>query len=215
MSKEIIKVLLGRLFGSKKILWRHSSCKMKAVALTFDDGPHPIFTPLVLDQLLVMGVKATFFLVGERVEKYPEVVQRIIDEGHEVGCHTYSHLRFSDHTSSEIEHDLSQSDKALCKFSQSSQLFRPPYGDLPWRFIPMLWGNQKQIIFWSIDTRDFELDNVDEIIERINFSRIKNGDIFLFHDSYQSTVDALPEIGRRLTDNAGFSMMTLSELITK
>jgi len=215
MLKEIIKVLLGRLFGPKKILWHHSSCKMKAVALTFDDGPDPVFTPLVLDQLRVMGVKATFFLVGERVEKYPEIVQRIIDEGHEVGCHTYSHIRFSDHTSSEIAQDLSQSDKALREFGQSSQLFRPPYGDLPWRFIPMLWKNKKQIIFWSIDTRDFELNNADEIIERINFSKIKSGDIFLFHDGYQSTVDALPEVGRQLTDNAGFSMITLSELTTK
>ncbi len=214
MLKDVLKVILGRMFGPNRILWRHSPCKIRAVALTFDDGPHPIYTPQVLDKLNEMGAKATFFLIGERVEKYPEIVQRIIDEGHEVGCHTYSHLRFSEHTSEEIVCELNRSSDALHKFGASSRLFRPPYGDLPWKFTPMLWGSNKTIVFWSIDARDFELDSADEIIERIDFVKVRNGDVFLFHDCYQSTVDALPRIGR-LTNNAGFSMVTVSALITK
>jgi len=211
MLKKIIKALVGGFFGPKKILWRYSPRSMRAIALTFDDGPHPIFTPLVLDQLQAMGAKATFFLIGECAEKYPEIVQRIIDEGHEVGCHTYSHLRFSEHTPEEIMDNLNQSSRVLGRFGRSSQLFRPPYGDLPWRLVPMLWRDKKQIIFWSIDSRDFELDSADEILARIDFSKIGSGDVFLFHDCYQSTVDVLPEIGKLAAKN-DLVMVVVSKL---
>lgn len=214
MLKNSIKTAVGYLFGPNRILWRHAPRSIQAITLTFDDGPHPLFTPQILDQLQAMGAKATFFLLGKHVEKYPEIVQRIIDEGHETGCHSYSHLRLSEHTSDEIARDLGRSKEALCRLGISSQLFRPPYGILPLRIIPMLWRSKKKIIFWSIDSRDFELDNVDMILARVDFSKVRSGDILLFHDCKQSTVDCMPEIGR-LAQYAGLSMVTVSELIKK
>jgi len=210
--KNIIKAVLGSVLGPKKILWRHAPDNMQAIALTFDDGPHPVYTPQVLDQLQAVGGKATFFLLGKHVEQYPEIVERILAEGHEVGCHTYSHLRFSEHSQKEVLNDLKLSDDALGRLGASSRLFRPPYGNLPLRHIPMLCKLNKQIIFWSIDSRDFELESGDQVISRVDFSRVKSGEVLLFHDCHQSTIEALPEVGR-LAGELGLSLVTVSELI--
>jgi peptidoglycan/xylan/chitin deacetylase (PgdA/CDA1 family) len=159
-----------------------------------------------------MGAKATFFLVGENAEKYPEIVERMISEGHEVGCHSHTHLRLSEHSLGVVLADLQHSDNALAKLGASTQLFRPPYGNMPWQYLPALWKHNKKIIFWSIDSRDFELESADQVLERVDFRRVVSGDILLFHDCHQSTVDALPEVGR-LANNAGLEMVTISSLI--
>ena len=153
----------------------------RAIYLTFDDGPHPEVTPYVLDILKKNNIKATFFCVGNNVEKYPEVYRRILQEGHKVGNHTMFHENGTK-TSRKAYTDSVERAAAII----DSELFRPPYGKLtPFQFKYIFSSLKKKVIFWTWLAYDFDIKLTGkEIIKKAE--KIIGGDIVVFHDSMKA-----------------------------
>jgi peptidoglycan-N-acetylglucosamine deacetylase len=159
----------------KKRIWGFS-VQGKEIFLTFDDGPHPDITPFVLDVLNEKKIKATFFCVGNMVNKYPEIFQRILKEGHQVGNHTFNHENSKKVSKNDYLESISKANKFI-----NSKLFRPPYGVLNSNLSRIIAQDYK-IIMWSWLSYDF--DNrvgVDEILAQAK--KIKAGDILVLHDN--------------------------------
>lgn len=152
-----------------------------SVYLTFDDGPIPESTPYLLKTLREFGIKATFFVVGDNVRKYPELYQQIIDEGHRVGNHTYNHIGSARHSIRFYEKNV-----AMCDDLIHSDLFRPPHGWMrPFQYQRLLHKNYR-IVMWDLVTRDYShmLSAYDVVRNIQTYSR--NGSIITFHDSLKS-----------------------------
>ena len=190
----------------------------KKVAITFDDGPHPLYTPQILQILKSYNAKATFFLTGERIERFPDLVKREVKEGHEIGNHSFSHPNFGSLSLRDIEKEISTTEELLLQFQPSTQpkLFRPPGGDLS---IPVL-GLMKEMdlmpILWSWhqDPRDWAGRSSEAISAHV-LDNIHNGDIILLHDSggnREETVKALETILSALTEK-GYQFVTVQELM--
>lgn len=147
----------------------------RKIALTFDDGPHPTLTPKILDILKKYNVKATFFVVGENVKNYPDVVERILNEGHELGNHTYTHDTIS---STEIE----ACENAILELTdQKPKIFRPPEGLINKGVKAISADLGYDIILWSIDTRDWDHTPPKTICGMV-LNNLKTGSIILMHD---------------------------------
>ena len=152
----------------------------KELYLTFDDGPHEVITPLVLDILKKYQAKATFFCVGENILKNPTVFQRIINEGHQVGNHTFSHNNgWKNNTTEYLRSYLK------CQQLTKTSFFRPPYGRIsPSQY--QLIKKRSKVIMWSVLSGDFDSSNsVQDCVDNV-FSGIKNGAIIVFHDSVKA-----------------------------
>jgi peptidoglycan/xylan/chitin deacetylase (PgdA/CDA1 family) len=148
-----------------------------SIYLTFDDGPNPEVTPWVLDLLNEFQIKATFFLVGKNVKDYPELLKRIISEGHQIGNHTMNH---ECGTKTGINTYISSVSKA--EIYIQSDLFRPPYGKITRNQFKKLLDGGKKIVFWSWISYDFDKNiSPKKIIQKAK--DIKGGDILVFHDS--------------------------------
>lgn len=162
-----------------KAVWRMNPDERK-VYLTFDDGPIPDITPWVLDLLEKYNIKATFFLVGDNVRKHREEFDMIIRRGHQVGNHTYNHVRgFSDKVPQYLE-NVEKADKLI-----HSNLFRPPHGYMGWRQYHTL-CKQYRIIMWDVVTRDYSRRlNGKQVFEKLK-KYVRNGSIITFHDSLKS-----------------------------
>ncbi len=155
-----------------------------AIYLTFDDGPHPEYTPRVLDALQEHGARATFFLIGRECERYPEIVRRIADEGHAIGNHTYSHVSAGDVTSAEWQKDVSRADDALREIIGSETvLFRPPYGKLGMGGMLGMWRQNRTVVLWNVDPKDFACQNVEALRNWFAMHPVEAGDIVLLHDA--------------------------------
>ena len=172
-----------------KALWRMDANE-HSVYLTFDDGPIPESTPFILDTLARYGIKATFFMVGDNVRKYPELYQRIVEEGHQVGTHAFNHL-------GSFRHRLDKYVKNVRKANEliHSHLFRPPHGWM--RHVAYMWLKRKYtIVMWDVVTRDYsKLLTAEDVVNNVK-PYTRNGSIITFHDSLKS-IDklktALPE----------------------
>ena len=170
-------------------IWRMSA-KSKTVYLTFDDGPISEVTPWVLDVLKERGVKATFFCVGDNVDKHPEIFQRILREGHRVGNHTQHHLNgFKTDTECYIE------DAKSCQERVRGNLFRPPYGRAKKSQLKLLKKDYK-IIYWDVLTGDYNQSLSPEQCYKNCINNVRNGSIIVFHDSWKAKTNlyyALPK----------------------
>ena len=191
---------------------RNPSISEKIVALTFDDGPHPIHTPRLLDYLKKERVKATFFLIGRNVESFPEIVKRIIEEGHEIGSHTYKHPNLDQLNFSQAYEEVYQGIQAIEKVTGKAPiLFRPPYGALSHNKRQKFQKEGLSLIFWSLDLLDWK-DRDAKIISQKIISQIQRGDIILAHDIHPTTVDAFPEILSSLKEK-GWKFVSVSHLM--
>ena len=185
------------------------------IALTFDDGPHPILTQEILDILDRYGVQATFFMVGVNVINYPDAARAVIRAGHEVGNHTYSHTHMKRLSRIEVEDELGRCEDALeelCEYRP--HLFRPPEGAVNAYIENCSEDNDYTLVLWSLDTRDWEHKNTEQIVDTV-LSRINPGDIILMHDyigRHSKTPEALEILLPRLIEQ-GFEPVTVSELI--
>lgn len=169
----------------------------KAVYLTFDDGPIPEATPFILDTLAEAGIKATFFMVGDNVRKYPELYRRVVDEGHRTGNHTYNHMGGFRHSIRTYYNNAEEADALL-----HTDLFRPPHGWM--RFDQYFWlGRKYRIVMWDLVTRDYSKWMTAEGVLNNVKRYTRNGSIITFHDSLKS-IDklrtALPEAIRWLKE---------------
>ena len=179
------------------------------VALTFDDGPHPVYTPQLLDGLNERGVRATFFVVGENIPGNEALLKRMETEGHLIGNHTYSHVKLSELDIARACAEVEKTNALICEVSgKEPEFIRPPFGEwkkaMECRFemIPVL---------WDVDPLDWTTKNTALVVERV-LKDTKPGDIILLHDYYQSSVDAALEIVDALTER-GYKFVTVDELI--
>jgi acyl-phosphate glycerol 3-phosphate acyltransferase len=212
-----------RGFGQQVPVIRSGGPYYKVVALTFDDGPDPEFTPEILDLLKQNDVKATFFLVGTHAEKYPGLVKRIIAEGHEIGNHSYSHpvnmLLFS---RDRIVQEVVKAEEAITRAGGvRPYLFRPPRGLFNKVLMSILRDRKYTMVLWSLSSRDWQEPSYKEITWRV-CTGVKNGDIVLFHDSgslispeggnHACTIDALPYVIKGLRER-GYRFVPLTDMI--
>ncbi|MBL0309737.1 MAG: polysaccharide deacetylase family protein [Bacteroidetes bacterium] len=181
----------------RECLWKVKT-KEKNLYLTFDDGPIPEITPFVLDELKKWNAKATFFCIGKNVAVHPELFQRIIDEGHTIGNHSYDHLNgwnYSDKEYFESIEKCSETLSANCELP-TVNLFRPPYGKLKPSQYWFLKGRYK-LVMWDVLSFDFDLTMAEEKVLWNVLKNAEEGSIVVFHDSLKakSKVEfALPKV---------------------
>ena len=181
----------------------------KKVALTFDDGPHPVYTPMMLDGLKEKNVKATFFLLGQQVEKYPHIIKRMSEEGHLIGNHSYKHEQLSKLSSIQACSQVNRTNELIYTITGTyPEYLRPPFGD--WKDDLDCDVNMIEVL-WDLDTLDWSTQNKAKIVKKV-VTNIKEGDIILMHDSYETTVSAVMEI-IDILQKEGYEFVTVDELI--
>jgi len=207
--------VFGRVFSNTKTT-------QKVVALTFDDGPYPPYTEQVLDVLKEYHVPATFFVVGQNVEKYPELVKRIADEGHQIGNHTYHHIDLLKANRKVIAEEIDNTSKAILSAAGiSPHLMRPPHGFRDPVVMEMMAERNLKVVEWSVMSRDWTNPGVDAIVER-TVKKVKNGSIILLHDgdgitSQASRIQSV-EAARRIIQilsAQGYKFVTVDEILEK
>lgn len=224
----VLAVALFTIFFDQAVLVRkgtvyHVDGPEKLIALTFDDGPSDIWTPKILDELKNAGVKATFFMTGEHVEKYPLVARRVAQEGHEIGNHTYKHQNLLYYTKEELKSDIKKTEEIIKNAAGAvTKYFRPPKAWLSKREKKKIKEMGYQIILWSLNSKDWVNFDDRHMINYI-LKNIRPGDIILFHDSggffaaeggnRYETVLAIPRLIERLEEK-GYKFVTISELLS-
>ena len=169
-------------------LWEVKS-KEKVIAITFDDGPDPEQTSLILDVLKMNGARATFFVIGENAEKYPDVVRREAQEGHEIANHTYTHLMNNPPPVERIRKEVVRSQELLTAITGNKPvLFRPPGGIYNERMLQVMKREGLMTVLWSWhqDTRDWARPGVPAIVNKV-MRNARAGDIILFHDRVEGS----------------------------
>lgn len=189
----------------------------KVLALTFDDGPHPIYTTEILDILKEYNVKATFFILGKHGELYPEILLRQNREGHEIGIHSYNHINMKKEEVEVVEDEFNKTQQIIyVSTGEEAKVFRPPYGTYNQMVYDIAVKNQCKMVLWTYyqDSRDWSNPGTDKIVETVT-SQARNGDIILFHDhneaSENQTIEALKKILPELISQ-GYKFVTVSEL---
>jgi len=182
------------------------------VALTFDDGPSPGYTIRYLEVLRERKAPATFFVIVQQAQKYPELITAMVEKGFEVGSHSLSHRRLPALAPSEIAKDLSESKKVLLALGvPSAELFRPPYGLVDIAVENAAASLSQSVVLWDVDPRDWEGPGADNIKNRI-LEHAGPGNIILLHEGKPQTLEALPEIIDALRAQ-GFRLVTVSEIL--
>jgi peptidoglycan/xylan/chitin deacetylase (PgdA/CDA1 family) len=185
------------------------------IAMTFDDGPSQKLTPRLLSILADHHIKATFFVLGENVHEYPEIVARAAQEGHEIGSHSWSHPNLARMSDENVRSQLRRTDEAIkAAVGKSPTLFRPPYGALTTR--QKRWIHDEfgyDIIMWDVDPFDWKRPGPTVVTSRI-VKETRAGSIILSHDIHPPTIEAMPATFDQLQAN-GFRFVTVSELISR
>lgn len=196
------------------VYFRNSAAK-KQIALTFDDGPHPRYTPRILSILERFHVTATFFIIGINAERYPDTLKQIAESGCEIGNHTYSHTSLLHRSSKEIRKEIEDCQQVIERLvGVRTSLFRPPQGANSPCVKTVSRELEYDVILWSIDTEDWALTPSREIYQDL-IKNLKGGDIILMHDYVSggnTTCDALERIIPDLLSR-GYEFVTVSELI--
>ncbi len=187
------------------------------ISLTFDDGPHRVLTPEILDILDEYGIKATFFVVGENIKQNPDILRRIADSGHEIGNHTESHIDCNKSNYRDIKKELmTVHEKVLEICDYNIKLFRPPGGALNKKMKKVTDEMEYNVVLWSIDTKDWAHTDISKISHNIS-ENVKGGSIILFHD-YITRNSPTPETLKTVIPeliNKGYSFVTVGELISE
>ncbi|GLZ05762.1 deacetylase [Actinomadura sp. NBRC 104412] len=182
----------------------------KCVALTFDDGPAPV-TGRLLDTLAAHRVRATFFLVGENVERYPEIVAREAREGHELANHSYSHPNLRRPSERAVRRQLRRTQEVIRRVTGvTPTLMRPPYGATDKGVAAITRELGLAQVLWSVDPLDWRVRDKRNVA-RVVSHEARKGAIVLMHDIHPSTVAAVPRIIERLS-RKGYFFVTVSEL---
>ncbi|MCM3671124.1 polysaccharide deacetylase family protein [Mesobacillus maritimus] len=188
----------------------------KVVALTFDDGPNSTFTPQVLEILADADAKATFFMIGEHINKCPEIVKIANEQGHEIGNHTFTHAKMSGLTPEQILVEIEATEAIVSRLiGRNPIVFRPPYLDYNDRVVTIL--NEKGYVMvgaQNLEAQDWEQPGVEHIV-KASIDRVKPGSILIFHDGFgdrSQTIEAVRLLVVELRSE-GYQMVTVSELL--
>lgn len=189
----------------------------KRIALTFDDGPHAVYTAEILSILKEYGIKATFFVVGQNAEEFPSLVKQAAEEGHEIGNHTYSHPKLKEQNAESFSYKLEKTKAVLESITGVSPiLFRPPEGFREGVIKTVAKEQGYQMVLWSVDTEDWRGLSADRI-ENAIMKDVKDGSIILCHDyvaGQSHTPEALRRVIPRLLEE-GYEFVTVSDLVRK
>jgi peptidoglycan-N-acetylglucosamine deacetylase len=183
------------------------------IALTFDDGPSPLTTLELLTILKNKNVKATFFILGKNGETYPELLQQISLDGHEIANHAYSHTRLAKLSEDDIRAELHRTDAIILNVTgQKTRFVRPPDNSYNNNVVDLVHLLGYSFVLWSVDTRDWSNVSTETILQKI--TKTQPGDIILFHDGVKpsKTVEALPAVIDALQAK-GFELVTVGELL--
>lgn len=157
--------------------------KDENIHLTFDDGPHPITTPLVLRELRAHNIQATFFLLGQNALKYPDLVRKIHADGHQIANHSFQHTNLIFKNKAIVRDEIQRTKEVLeTIIGTHSRYFRPPYGYFDWRTLKVLREYGLTCVLWDVDSRDYRLHSTADIVTRVQ-RNTTNGSILLFHDN--------------------------------
>ena len=181
----------------------------RQVALTFDDGPHKVCTPQLLDGLKERGVSATFFLMGENIEGNEDLVRRMKKEGHLIGNHSYRHIPLTHAGEDAVCEAIEKTEDLIETITgDRPEYLRPPYGD---------WNESLECrmdlttVLWSVDSLDWKLKNTNQIVKRVK-KNVNDGDIILMHDIFPTSVKAALQIIDELQAR-GYTFVTVEELL--
>ena len=181
----------------------------KYLALTFDDGPHPVHTPVLLDGLKERGVPATFFLMGSCIPGNEALVKRMQEEGHLIGNHSYNHVRLTKAGPAAVCEAVDRTSGMIEDITGSRpQYMRPPYGD---------WNEELECqsgmttVLWSVDSLDWKLRNQKRIVKKV-LKEAEDGDIILMHDIFDTSVSAALEL-IDILQREGYTFVTADELM--
>lgn len=199
----------------EELVYRKKKNDRMEIALTFDDGPHPHYTPIILDILEEYGIKATFFMVGENVKYYESTAQAVIDAGHEVENHTFTHKSMGKLNSNDMRREIGECEDAIGYLTEyRTRFLRPPEGKMSQTVRDVIRELDYKVILWDVDTRDWAHTPPPDIANNI-LSSIEAGDIILMHDFIghnSPTPEALRIVIPELLDR-GYKFVTVSELV--
>ncbi len=181
----------------------------KKIALTFDDGPHPVYTEQMLEVLEEAQIPATFFLLGQNIEGREELVREIAQKGHLIGNHTFHHVQITGLPREQAYEEIKKTSDLIEELTgRGTEYVRPPFGT--WNE-----GLESELdlipVMWTIDTLDWTTQNVDSVVNQV-VNNAGEDDIILMHDSYQSTVQAVKRIVELLKAD-GFEFVTVDEVL--
>lgn len=206
-SKVLLSaILLGVIWGGY-FTWRppqlllgvkhveHLHPQTQTVALTFDDAPHPLTTPLLLAALKRAGVKATFFCVGDNLQMYPQLAYDIVQQGNKLGNHSQNHHNLTTLQTAQQGPEMEECFALIQKLGGNTHLFRPPGGGLDWRALRYMYNHNITLAWWSNNVGDWAPMPAWQIVHHFRNS-LRPGDIILLHDAGTSTPQAIPTIVR-------------------
>lgn len=197
--RQSIKSIMTRLLPRQRMLDRGPSTAA-GIALTFDDGPHPEYTPRLLDELQKFEIQATFFVVGQAAERHPALTRRIVAEGHTIASHTYTHSEPRETSASSMLEEVRRSLALIEDLTgESPTLFRPPKGQLSLAKTLGLWNLQQTIVLWNQDPRDYRAASPTGILPWIDGYRPTAGDIVLLHDTHPHCIAAIEPLAQLAT----------------
>lgn len=209
---------LSQLLRKYPDTFRSSGPRVKQIALTFDDVPDPRFTGKILDVLKEYQVKATFFAVGERAKKHPDLAKRIHDEGHAIGNHSYNHAQLNKLSLDKFKGQIERTNTILKSLTGvDPRLIRPPYGDINEEQLQWARKNGYKVVNWNVDSLDWKGLPKEEVKSNI-LSAVGPGSIVLQHagggvgSDLTGTIEALPDIITEL-QRKGYSFVTLPEML--
>jgi peptidoglycan/xylan/chitin deacetylase (PgdA/CDA1 family) len=212
MQRRVLKNLLLATIPSKALFW-HVVTNGDRFALTFDDGPDPIYTPRILDVLHSYSMAATFFLVGNRAEENLDIVRRMVAEGHEIANHSYTHPALAHCSVSVACDEVRHAEDVLRPFRKSERkFFRPPFGHVTPQSLIASWSEGYRVAMWSVDLKDYYATTTKEILAPLSLRPIVRGDIVLYHGTNPVALAALPSVLLSAIAN-GLTSVRLSELV--
>ncbi len=199
-TRQLLRELLTACLPPDRWLVRGSrrADGAPAISLTFDDGPHPEFTPQVLDALARWQARGTFFVVGHQAARFPTLVQRIHAEGHEVANHTWTHREPRETSTAEFLDEVVVTGDWLSQHvGPASRWVRPPKGELTWGKFRALWKTGHSIALWNIDPRDYRMTSPDDVTHWCDSYQPRAGDIILLHDRFPWAAEIVDALGHR------------------
>jgi peptidoglycan-N-acetylglucosamine deacetylase len=192
--RQIARAVASRILP-RQLLQTSGPASSRAACLTYDDGPHPEHTPRLLDALRDAGAVATFFVIGEKAERHPEIVRRIVAEGHSLGNHSYSHPRPEAVDAAGLVAEARAAAGVLAAIvGRPSPMFRPPHGGVTLAKMLGLWRAGHSIVLWSVDPKDFACTTADEVRNGLRRRPLRAGDIVLMHDDKPFAAEVVPDI---------------------
>ena len=215
-GRRTAKLLAERLLPEALVVWRGSEARRVSrqpgrVALSFDDGPTPL-TLRYLDVLEQLRVRATFFLVGELCAAHPEWVRAIVEGGHEVAGHGYTHRRFTTFSRAELTSELLRTSELLPARDAKRQLVRPPYGAVSASSLLTCALQGFTTVLWSLNSGDWRARDAQEVERTFSTTPASAGEIVLLHEGQPLTIEALPRVVGSLKD-LGHELATVGELL--